>query len=109
MISLRLLIITITYFLYSAINLTTYESVDARLNPQTVILLDPQNIGIVIGISLLSCIQAEIYVILYALLITTYRPPSLIFTTYPDMASVHTCLTVFLDLRKWQFPLEVCS
>jgi len=38
------------------------------INP--VVILDIENIGIAVGISLLSCIHAEIYVIAYALPVT---------------------------------------
>jgi len=42
----------------------TYDSLRTR----AVMLLDPENICIAVGILLLSCIQAEIYVISYPLL-----------------------------------------
>jgi len=60
-------------------------------------LLDPENIGIVVGILLLSRIQAQIYVISYTLPVTGW------FTTYPDVESIHTSLTVFLDFKNGGF------
>ena len=77
-------------------------------------LLDPKNMGVAVGISLLSCIQAEIYVITYKRSVIGHH---LWFTTYPDVGQSsrvawlrkHGCgrwnvivvLCTSLDLRIW--------
>jgi len=50
------------------------------------LLSEPGNMGIAVGISLLSCKRAEIYVISYALPINGRH---LCFMTYPDIKKHH--------------------
>ena len=54
------------------------------------VLLDPDNVGEAVGISLLSHIQAEIYAIAYEL------PVSLIYRALTS-DNIHNSLTVLLD------------
>jgi len=47
---------------------------------------DPKNVGVAVGISLLSCLRAEIYVMSYPLLVSGR---DLCITTYPNIEQHH--------------------
>ena len=57
-------------------------------------LPDTENLGIAVGISLLSCIRAEIYVVSYVLPVNGRQ---LRFPTYPDVLKYSTSLSVLTD------------
>ena len=42
-------------------------STSERIHTSPAMLLDPENVRVAFGISLISCLQAEIYVMVYAL------------------------------------------
>jgi len=69
------------------------------------VLSDPGNMGVSVGISLLSCILAEIYVISYPLPVSGRH---LCFTTYPDIEQHHQFHCVFSGTENVLLPLKLC-
>ena len=75
------------------------------------LLLDPENVGVAVGISLLSCIQAEIPVIAHVLPVTSGH---LLFTSQPDVGDhLHQSQRVAGPRKcvdsRWNFSAILCT
>jgi len=75
--------------------LITLTSESIRISRK--VLLDPENVGVVVRIPSLSCIQAEIIVISYILQVLAV---SLIFPVTLSSKSIHFRSNVLLDLKN---------
>ena len=73
----------------------TLESI--YINPTA--LLDPENVGVVVGLSLLLCVQVEIFVHMYLrLMVAIFDSPVTL-----TLESIHISPIVLLDLEKGFF------
>jgi len=68
------------------------------------VLLDHVNMGVAVGISLLSCLRTELYVISYPLLVNGRH---VCFTTYPDIEQHHYFLLYVL--WHWKKRFIICE
>ena len=74
---------------------STYPDVGLYTPTSLSVFPDPENMGIAVGISLQSCIRAEIYIISY---VVSVNGRHLWFSTYPDVGLyTPTSLSVFPD------------
>ena len=70
-----------------------------------IVLLDLKNVGVIVGISLLSCTDAELYVIVHVFPVMA-AILNLLVTVWSE--SVHTSLNVLLDPDNVGQPLGSC-
>ena len=78
-------------------------STSKRIHTSPIVLLDPENVGVGFGISLLSCIQAEIYDIAYVLPVNGGH---VWFTSHPDVEE-YISPTVLLDPENEGVVVEI--
>jgi len=84
--------------------LTTCPDIWNRIPSSLFVLPDPGNMGVAVGMSMLLCIRAEIYVISNLLPVNGHH---LWFTTYPNTEQHHYILLRFLWHWKRDIAVEI--
>jgi len=83
----------------------TYAGMGQHSHSSLYVLYDPGYMGVAVGISLLSCMRAEIYVISYPFPVSCRH---VCFTTYPDIEQQHYFYCVFYATENVLLPLKSC-